>query len=98
MASDRWQRLQEIFEQAERIAPSGRDAFLDKTCQGDDDLRREVKAMLEVSAGAEEAVLRPLAEAARLVFPAAAAGERIGAWRLVRPLGQGGMPVPSGGR
>jgi eukaryotic-like serine/threonine-protein kinase len=91
MASDRWQRLQEVFEQAERLAPSERDAFLDETCQGDDALRREVKAMLEVSAGSEEAVLRPLEAAARVAFPAAAEGERIGAWRLVRLLGQGGM-------
>jgi serine/threonine-protein kinase len=47
--------------------------------------------MLEVSEQSEDALLRPLEEAARLAFPAAVEGERIGAWRLVRPLGQGGM-------
>ena len=46
MDAERWQRIQEIFEEAlERPAPE-RDAFLDESCADDPDLRAEVASLL----------------------------------------------------
>ena len=91
METDRWRRLQELFEEAETRPPHQRHVFLEEACPDDEDLRNEIEAMLDVTSNSESIIIAPLAEAARLSFPAAQEGERIGSWRLLRPLGEGGM-------
>jgi non-specific serine/threonine protein kinase/serine/threonine-protein kinase len=79
-----------------------RAAWLDAQCAGDDALRREVQLLLEadaaaegfldLSALAETGAARAVADAAR-GSPALAADRRVGAYRILRELGHGGMGV-----
>lgn len=62
-----------------------RGAFLDQACVGEAALRREVEALLAADAEAE-GFLEPLIE-----LDDERIGEQVGAWKLVRMLGRGGM-------
>ncbi|HTR97053.1 MAG TPA: serine/threonine-protein kinase [Candidatus Acidoferrales bacterium] len=94
MSAD-WRRVSELFEQATARPPGERDAFVREACAGDAGLEREVRSLLEHHRD-DETFLAP---GAGLRLPGEDAlpggalreGGRIGAWRLVRPLGEGGM-------
>jgi serine/threonine protein kinase len=91
----RWPEVARILDLALELAPEERPALLDGTCAGDPELRAEVEAIL---AGAEARVFfesPALAFADPLVEAEAAAleGAIIGAYRLIRELGHGGMGV-----
>ena len=91
----RWPEVARILDLALELAPEERSALLDGTCAGDPELRAEVEAIL---AGAEARVFfesPALAFADPLVEAEAAAleGAIIGAYRLIRELGHGGMGV-----
>lgn len=91
-----WPRLKTAFADALTVPPDQRDAFLDDMCGDDAALRTELTALLD-AADAPDDVFGPLADALAGVRPAvlapgdAVAGTRIGVYRLVRPLGRGGM-------
>ena len=90
MSKRRWQQIQELFEAAAERPLAERDAFLDQACGDDADLRGEVASLL--AADAEDRSLLNLAdvgEAARSLL--SAEGQRIGPYRIVRKLGEGGM-------
>jgi serine/threonine protein kinase/Tol biopolymer transport system component len=84
MAPDpnRWRRLEALFHAAAACPPAERGKFLDRECRDDNDLRWEVESML-----AQTESTRALGG----VAPAAKAGDRIGVYELVTPLGSGGM-------
>jgi hypothetical protein len=42
MTPERWQEVERIYQAALDSDPSVRSAFLDRSCKGDADLRREV--------------------------------------------------------
>ena len=46
MTPERYQRILELFEEASKRAPDDRATFLAVSCAGDEDLRRQVEAML----------------------------------------------------
>ena len=46
---ERWQRIAVIFDQAVSLAPGERSAFLDRVCQGNDELRQQVDDLLQSS-------------------------------------------------
>ncbi|HLT47288.1 MAG TPA: serine/threonine-protein kinase [Rubricoccaceae bacterium] len=90
----RWARLNDLLLDALEQPAAGRDAFLDAACVDetgapDPALRAEVAALLAAHEAAErdDAFTSPFAlrEAAGLD------GARVGAWRLVEPVGAGGM-------
>jgi len=77
--------------------PGARARFLSEACAGDGELRREVESLLSEGEGLgaflEQPVDRaPLAEGRERGEPSSHP-ERIGAYRIVRPLGWGGMGV-----
>lgn len=93
-----------IFERAYDLPHGERTDFVDRTCEGDAALRTEVVSLLEhdeTPANLEAAVLEPARkllstragddDAWRL--SQAAAPERIGAYRVIRTIGEGGMGV-----
>ncbi len=95
MQSDRWRRIEELFEGALELAPAERAPYLEAQCGADLELRQEVESLLAADDEAaeghlEDAVRRVAAEVVTSQKPAAE-GERIGAYRIVRPLGEGGM-------
>jgi serine/threonine-protein kinase len=92
----RWQRISAIFERAVELPPAERAALLDHECAGDAALRGEVEAMLAAdSAGdtfdARAHDLRGRAAADWVEWNAPLDGQLIGAWRVVREIGRGGM-------
>src|SRR5215813_10336130 len=46
MNPQRWQKIDELFQQAYSLPPQARQAFLNQACLGDDDLRREIESLL----------------------------------------------------
>jgi eukaryotic-like serine/threonine-protein kinase len=94
MTPERWRHIETLFAQVVELPEPERTGFLEGTCASDPDLRRELVSLLASShdAGAllREAVV---AEARRLASSAATAqvGRRIGPFRLIALLGEGGM-------
>ncbi len=100
------QRLAEIdalFAAALELEAGERTAFLDRRCGGDAALRREVDGLLARADRLEDMLFEQVRQVAAeavaaepvTVEPAdeLAAGETVGAYRLVRRLGAGGMGV-----
>ncbi len=92
MSSQRWERTKEILEQALRLGPEERVAYLDAACGADADLRREVESLISSH---EEAGSQFLAEAAPEVLQLAStrtfSGTRLGPYEIIELLGAGGM-------
>ena len=86
----RWSEIDRIFAAALELEPEEREAFLDRTCAGDEQLRKEVESLIthdipESLVGGPEEATRVLANV-RLGL-----NEAIGPYRIVRALGAGGM-------
>ena len=98
MDADRWRRLEDVLDAALTLEPARRNALLDERCSGDPELRREVEALLSRLDTAQKLLDSPPAAAAAALLaearrPADDEGfeRRVGAYRLVRELGRGGM-------
>ncbi|MGA8276797.1 MAG: protein kinase [Rhodanobacteraceae bacterium] len=74
-----------LFEEALFLDPDRRRAFLDRKCAGNYVLRDEVQSLLDADEAAGDFLSRPLAA------PADRSGQRLGTYRLVQPIGSGGM-------
>lgn len=88
------QQLQQLFELALEIPEERRRAFLDQQCGGDPVLRDEVLALVavhETGATLARGALAPARGDGCNADPVRWLGVRLGAWRVVRLVGQGGM-------
>jgi tRNA A-37 threonylcarbamoyl transferase component Bud32 len=90
MRTERWRRLEELYDAAAELSPPERARFLDEQCQGDEDLRRELIAMLD---GAGSGFTNAVQHAAAAIADDSGAwsGRKVGPYRIVRLIGQGGM-------
>src|SRR5437762_14388157 len=89
MTPERWQRVKSLFDGIVERAPEERDAFLSMTCGSDEELRREVIALLNSDATIGNSLFeRPLLNA---VQEDALTGRSLGPYRLLRRIGHGGM-------
>ncbi len=92
--AERWRRIEALFDQALERPESERSGFLDDACAGEPELRREVADLL-ASAPTAGVSLREavVAEVRMLANDAVTAqvGRRIGPFRLIGLLGEGGM-------
>jgi len=100
MSTERWEQTKQILEEALRLAPSQRAAYLDLACRADDELRAEVESLI---ASHEEAGSQFLAAAASEVLDfgassrsakppfASPVNQVIGHYRLVEEIASGGM-------
>ena len=104
LSPERWKQIDELFAAALELEPSERDAFVRLACEGDEELYREVIALLESEAEAEAAIgdsvdtfAAPLlAELDADAFDGDATlapGVRVGPYRIVHEIGRGGMGV-----
>ncbi|MEO7755909.1 MAG: serine/threonine-protein kinase, partial [Dokdonella sp.] len=100
MDSHAWQRVRELFDRAVELPTAERAAFLDDACAGEAEIRGEVEAMLRADAdavatsalvNANPELVDALNAQAREHERDALIGRRIGAWRLQREIGRGGM-------
>ena len=107
MSDDRWLRVKRLFQAALERSPSERSAFVTAAVAGDDTLRRDVEALIAADVDApllsdqwplaSESLLAELRLASSTgqspgpSFPVLAAGNRLGKYDVVAPLGAGGM-------
>src|SRR5689334_20568233 len=91
MTPERWRRIEEVFSGASDLPPADREAYLDRSCAGDADLRTEIGSLLAASERATSR-LRGIVGGETARFAALPAeGTRIGNHRLVAEIGRGGM-------
>jgi serine/threonine protein kinase len=94
--ADNWDHVQQIFLAVADRSPAERASLLQEMCGGDAVLRAEVESLLR----SDSATVTGLGtvfdraiqtEAVSLFDESAAAGSRLGAYRLIREIGRGGM-------
>lgn len=88
-----WNRVAELFPDLLALPPARRAAFLERHCAGAPALRAELESLLN-AAESESRLDRALSiESPEVAEPTASmhVDERLGAWRIVRLLGRGGM-------
>lgn len=90
-----WNRVGELLAAVRALPAEKRGSFLDRSCAGDAELRAEIESLLQHDADESEfveAVQRAAADALQDEVPSAeSAGGTVGPYRLIRPLGSGGM-------
>ncbi len=96
MDADRWREIEEVLDAALDLPPAERSAFLDERCAEDVELRAEVERLLANSELPTPLPASPLDLAGELLAridpqAVAEAPVRVGPYRIVRELGQGGM-------
>jgi serine/threonine protein kinase len=79
--------LEDLFQQAVALSEADRAAFLDHMCDSRPILYDKLRRMLEADAKAGAFLDRPLAHFA------AQPGERVGRWKLIERIGEGGLGV-----
>jgi serine/threonine protein kinase/tetratricopeptide (TPR) repeat protein len=106
MSPERWLRIEAVFQEAADLPASERAAFLDRECGADAELRAEVQNLLESDDAADNFIEVPVWTDSRFLSTKAKKeisksfdvvdrdnylGRRIGAYKLVKELGRGGM-------
>ncbi len=95
--NERARRIEDLFNDAAELPAEEQTRFLDEHCAGDDDIRREVLALLEAERSSPAGFLTPTPDAYRKSpndsFDPTDIPESIGEYRVVRCLGRGGMGI-----
>ena len=95
MKPERWKQVNDLFQSAIERAPEERAAFLDESCYGDEDMRREVESLLTSHERAENFIELPAFEVAPELVTndkaGALVGKLIGHYRIESLIGVGGM-------
>jgi eukaryotic-like serine/threonine-protein kinase len=85
-------RLRELFDAASTLPPDQRANFLERSCEGDPELRAEIEALLACDTVHDDPLAASIAAAAIVQFEGAPwLGRRVGNYRIVGELGRGGM-------
>ena len=90
----RWQRVKEIFEGALECHGAEREAFLNRVCDGDTDVREEVDSLLrsyEVAGSFMEAPAVAHAADDLALAQKLTPGQRVKHYQIVNLIGEGGM-------
>jgi len=92
---ERWQQVLEVLDIAIALAAPERSSYLDTTCAGDPELRREVESLLLSHEQAGRVFLMEpavdLTVAPSTDGKQARVGRRIGVYQIVEEIGRGGM-------
>ncbi len=96
MTPQRWQQIEALFAEAVALAPEARTALLKQRCRDDASLLNHVEALLNTYETAPGYMEEPLLSAKDTLGQEAdrltdMAGEYLGPYRLIRPIGKGGM-------
>ena len=90
MDADRYRQIEDLFHAALARAPEARGAFLDDACD-DADLRAAVERLLDADEEGEGVLVGPPVVAALAAGPGGGTPRVVGPYRVLRPLGRGGM-------
>lgn len=96
MSSDRWSRLEQLFAAARERPAAERRKYLLSACPDDPDLLRELDSLLAADDSAGSFLDELSKEKSASLLAAGEkplAGRVIGAYRLIRELGRGGMGI-----
>jgi eukaryotic-like serine/threonine-protein kinase len=96
MNNERWQRITDIFLAVCDEAPDKRSTILDAKCEGDDELKNEVLALLRADVKDATLLDGELQQSINHLFeelPELPAPEHIGSYKVVSEIGRGGMGV-----
>ena len=91
MNPERWQQVRELLDRALDLQDSERAPFLDQACAGDSELRAEVESLLDSHQRAGSVFLKKPAFDIKGSTTANRVGHRVGVYRLIEQVGQGGM-------
>jgi TolB-like protein/Flp pilus assembly protein TadD len=97
MTPERWRQVEEIFQEALDLQPDQRNQYILEACSGDDMLRRDVQLLLSQHDSAGELLEVPVygnTDLGMLHFSEEIdpmIGRRLGAYRIEREIGRGGM-------
>ncbi|HSE97842.1 MAG TPA: protein kinase, partial [Blastocatellia bacterium] len=95
MKPERWKKLDELLDAALDRPAAERASFLDRACSGDEELRRELEALLVSDAQAESFIESPPARMAADLFtdrqPKPGKGDHIAHYEIIEQVGSGGM-------
>src|ERR1051326_7274561 len=87
MTADGWRQVKDLYERARALSEEERRALLDAQCPGDDEVRREVEALLAAPEPEDDFLeTPPLAAGALDKY----AGQRLGPYEVIRRIGSGG--------
>jgi len=98
MDAARWEQVQQIFHGALELEPPARERFIASACGGDTGLQAEVIALIDDDRSGLPVIDRGIPDIASAILEADEDGwvgvpARIGPYRLVSRLGEGGMGV-----
>ena len=94
MQPERWQQIDAIFQAVVDCEPEKRKALLETSCGGNAELRGEVESLLSAYEKARFTVALAFPDGMKLLEQRACkldVGRRIGPYRVLREIGQGGM-------
>src|SRR6202049_3915127 len=93
MDQERWRRVEELFHAALELELDARQAFLDVACGGDTGLRQQVKLLRANQEEARSFLETPAMRDMTVTQTATGIllGRQFGPYRIVSPLGAGGM-------
>jgi len=89
MSPEHWKRLDSLYDAVSGLDPAERSRFIEEQCAGDEELRRQLLAILNDEGSGLTSVVEQAAAA--LTDSDDWTGRRMGPYRILRRLGQGGM-------
>ncbi len=98
MKSERWARLKDLLDQALELPQDQRDAFVDRECKGDAELKQQLVELLAASEDLDDFISPPKDHVIPVDKIFSSANEEgllgsIGGFRLIQELGRGGRGV-----
>jgi len=94
MSPEHWQKVKEIFYAAQERDENERAAFIAESCDGDDDLRREVESLLASYEKSDTFIETPAFETSPFEIEENNedfTGKHIGHYKIISEIGRGGM-------
>src|SRR5687768_16254583 len=99
MTPERWRQLEAVFQAVVDLVPEERGRYLSEVCGDDVSLRSDIKALLVQHEGARDMLEAPLYGETELKVISSLMiddvdpmiGRRLGAYRIEREIGRGGM-------
>ena len=88
---ERWQRAKQVLDEAIAVESGERASVLDRACDGDPELRREVESLLSAHEQAGLTFLKTAAVGLKAPSSPSRAGLRIGVYQIIKEIGHGGM-------